>query len=65
MPWSTPGVTSETLRRATAAGLHAVCLPPWFDVDTPEDLARLRASLGGLGGPSTPAHTAALLRELP
>ena len=64
MPWSTPGVTSETLRRATAAGLHAVCLPPWFDVDTPEDLARLRASLGG-PGPSAPAHTAAFLRERP
>jgi rSAM/selenodomain-associated transferase 1 len=64
MPWSTPGVLSETLRRATADSLHAVCLPPWFDVDTPEDLERLRASLEGLG-PTAPAHTAALLRMRP
>jgi rSAM/selenodomain-associated transferase 1 len=64
MPWSTPGVLPETLRRATAAGLYAACLPPWFDVDTPEDLERLRISLGSLG-PAAPARTAALLGERP
>jgi len=42
MPWSTPQVLSETLRRAEAQGLHAVCVEPWFDVDTPDDLQRLR-----------------------
>jgi rSAM/selenodomain-associated transferase 1 len=64
MPWSTPGVLPETLHRAAAAGLHAVCLAPWFDVDTPDDLERLRVSLGTLG-PAAPAHTAALLKEQP
>lgn len=45
IPWSTPRVLSETLIRARAAGLDTACLPPWFDVDTPDDLQRLRASL--------------------
>jgi rSAM/selenodomain-associated transferase 1 len=45
MPWSTPGVLPETLRRARAAGLTTACLPEWFDVDTAADLERLRASL--------------------
>jgi len=51
MPWSTPEVLPETLRRARAAGLTTVCLPEWFDVDTAADLERLCASLGepGLG----------------
>ncbi len=45
MPWSTAHVLSETMRRAQAKGLKVVCLPAWYDVDTPEDLKRLRASL--------------------
>jgi len=51
MPWSTPEVLPETLRRARTAGLATVCLPEWFDVDTAADLERLCASLGepGLG----------------
>ena len=46
MPWSTPEVLPETLRRAHAAGLRVECLPAWFDVDTAEDLERLIVSLG-------------------
>jgi uncharacterized protein len=45
MPWSTSDVLEVTRRRVAAAGLRAVCLPSWFDVDTPEDLDRLRATL--------------------
>jgi hypothetical protein len=45
MPWSTSRVFEETMRRAATAGLRVACLPPWFDVDTPADLSRLRASL--------------------
>jgi len=45
VPWSTSDVLAVTLRRAAAAGLRAVCLPSWFDVDTPDDLERLRAIL--------------------
>jgi uncharacterized protein len=45
VPWSTPAVLDVTLRRAEEAGLRTALLPTWFDVDTPEDLARLRAAL--------------------
>src|SRR5262249_14291040 len=45
MPWSTSDVLEITRRRAAAAGLRALCLPSWFDVDTPDDLERLRAML--------------------
>ncbi|MGH7353107.1 MAG: TIGR04282 family arsenosugar biosynthesis glycosyltransferase, partial [Candidatus Rokuibacteriota bacterium] len=45
IPWSTAAVLATTLARARAAGLRTVCLPSWFDVDTPADLERLRAAL--------------------
>jgi hypothetical protein len=56
IPWSTPGVVPLTLRRARAAGLRVACLPPWFDIDTGEDLDRLRASLAAAAGGDA-AHT--------
>jgi hypothetical protein len=45
MPWSTAAVIAETKRRAAAKGLTVTDLPTWFDIDTPEELARLRTSL--------------------
>jgi uncharacterized protein len=45
IPWSTSAVLEVTLQRARAAGLRTVCVSPWFDVDTPDDLTRLRAAL--------------------
>lgn len=63
IPWSTPDVLEETLRRAAAAGLQTIQLPAWFDVDTPEDLARLRASLASPGG-APPQHTEQFLNGL-
>ena len=50
VPWSTSAVLDVTLRQATAAGLQTVCMPTWFDVDTPDDLRRLQTVLDG--GPS-------------
>jgi rSAM/selenodomain-associated transferase 1 len=47
VPWSTARVFGETLRRADAAGLRTACLPAWYDIDTPDDLDRLRAASGG------------------
>jgi rSAM/selenodomain-associated transferase 1 len=58
--WSTPRVLAETLQRAAAAGLRTACLAPWFDVDTPEDLGRLRDSLPHLGE-AAPLHTVRFL----
>jgi uncharacterized protein len=45
VPWSTSAVLRLTLERAVASGLRLACLPLWFDVDTPRDLARLRTML--------------------
>jgi rSAM/selenodomain-associated transferase 1 len=45
IPWSTPAVLQITRRRADVAVLRSAFLPTWFDVDTAEDLARLRAAL--------------------
>jgi rSAM/selenodomain-associated transferase 1 len=58
MPWSTSQVVPETLRRAAAKGLTVASLPSWFDIDTPEDLERLRASLG-----SSPENAARYTRQ--
>ena len=56
MPWSTSDVLEITRRRAAAAGLRALCLPTWFDVDTPDDLERLRAILA-TGNDTTACET--------
>jgi rSAM/selenodomain-associated transferase 1 len=45
MAWSTAQVLPETIRRAETKGLKVVCLPTWFDVDTPAEFERLRAAL--------------------
>lgn len=50
MPWSTPAVLGETLARIGRLGRRLALLPPWFDVDRGEDLARLRA--GAAAAPS-------------
>jgi len=50
MPWSTPRLLSETVARAARLGLRVAWLPPWFDVDSGSDLARLETSFAGLDG---------------
>jgi rSAM/selenodomain-associated transferase 1 len=62
MPWSTSQVFPETCRRSEQYGLTVACTECWYDVDTPEDLLRLRDSLDqnqdGLA-----RHTRQFLRE--
>ena len=60
MPWSTPAVFGETVRRARALGLAVLALEPWYDVDTGADLARLAAEVEA-GGDEGPRHTRRLL----
>jgi rSAM/selenodomain-associated transferase 1 len=43
--WSTRHVLVETRARARREGLAVCELPPWYDVDTPEDLRLLRLHL--------------------
>jgi uncharacterized protein len=44
MTWSTDQVMAQTRQRLTRAGLTWREFPPLWDVDRPEDLARLRAT---------------------
>jgi rSAM/selenodomain-associated transferase 1 len=45
IPWSTQEVLAATRQRARDAELELTELPVWYDVDTPEELARLRQEL--------------------
>ncbi len=64
MPWSTAAVVPETLRRAEALGLKVAWLPAWFDIDTAEELQRLRAMLAQSNLPEG-QHTRQFLLEHP
>jgi rSAM/selenodomain-associated transferase 1 len=48
MPWSTAQVFPETKRRSEQSGLTVAYTESWYDVDTPDDLTRLMASLDHL-----------------
>jgi uncharacterized protein len=48
--WSTPHVWEQTMEQIRRAGLSHATLPPWYDVDEPTDLARLRAELASRRG---------------
>jgi rSAM/selenodomain-associated transferase 1 len=61
MPWGGARLCARTLRRAARLGLVTERLPPFWDVDRPADLARLRRALRGRRGRRAP-RTAALLR---
>ncbi len=50
MPWSTPRVWHETVRRLDDSGWSYAVLPAWYDVDEPADLERLRGDLRGVEG---------------
>jgi rSAM/selenodomain-associated transferase 1 len=66
--WSTDRVCAQTMARAEAMGLELVLLPPWYDVDEPDSLERLRSDIAGGGAPQgydAPATKAALARIYP
>lgn len=60
IPWSSPAVFRRTVARAEALRLPVRRLACWHDVDTPEDLARLREELAVAPhlAPATAALTA-------
>ena len=45
VPWSTGGVMAATEAQAKKAGLILIVGPAWYDVDTPEELERLKEEL--------------------
>ena len=60
--WSTPDALQDTLR--ANADRRIAVLPPWYDIDGPEDLEVLRAhlSLDPTAAPATRRHLADLTR---
>jgi rSAM/selenodomain-associated transferase 1 len=46
--WGSATVLSETIARLAAPSWRVALLPPWYDVDTPEDWEMLRGHLGAL-----------------
>lgn len=46
--WSTPHVFQQTVERIQIMNATLKLLPPWYDVDTPEDLAFLHAHLSAM-----------------
>jgi uncharacterized protein len=61
MPWSTPGVFGETMKRFKAARLSVQVLPECIDADTREDLKELLA--GHRDGETLGSRTRALLER--
>jgi rSAM/selenodomain-associated transferase 1 len=62
IPWGTAGVLSRTQERARESGLNLLMLPVWYDVDTPEELEKLKKELSGRAGSAK--FTRRFLREL-
>jgi hypothetical protein len=61
--WSTKQVLSQTLNKAQKANISVGLLPPWYDVDNPEDLEKLRKDIFFAMGQGTwfPPKTARFL----
>ncbi len=62
--WSVTQTLEDTRRALSAAGLRVACTRPWYDVDTAEDLNRLRAELDA-GAASRLPRTAAAMKPFP
>lgn len=62
IPWSTPGVMAATEAQTKAAKLSLIVGPAWYDVDTPEELERLKQELKETKG--TAKFTRKVLKEL-
>ena len=59
--WGTATVLEQTVRSMRDAGKRVMLLEPWYDVDTPSDIERLREELEGLSE-RLPRHTTQFLK---
>jgi rSAM/selenodomain-associated transferase 1 len=66
IPWSSAEVLEVTRARLSGAGYDAAILAPSYDVDRPEDLAKLAADVASRdpSEPDYPASTAAALASI-
>jgi glycosyltransferase A (GT-A) superfamily protein (DUF2064 family) len=63
MTWSAPETAAQVLESLRRHGMTVAEVEPWFDVDRPDDLQRLRQALRSRQASPAP-HTEALLRQL-
>jgi rSAM/selenodomain-associated transferase 1 len=61
--WSHSTTLAATTHKLEQFGMKTVLIDPWFDIDSHEDLERLRRQLAN--DPSAASHTAELLRQSP
>ena len=61
IPWGSADVLSATRSRAVASGVRLAETEPWYDVDRPEDLARLAIDLAREPARAPATHRALLL----
>jgi rSAM/selenodomain-associated transferase 1 len=66
VPWGTSGVLGATGRHIARLGLSVEVLPPWYDVDVPEDVRFMKAHLDMLeqGGQERAPTTRGYLNQL-
>jgi rSAM/selenodomain-associated transferase 1 len=62
--WSTSRVLEQTVARVTECGARLAVLPPWYDVDTPQDWQFLVGHLQALERANSPSVESALSRWL-
>jgi glycosyltransferase A (GT-A) superfamily protein (DUF2064 family) len=62
IPWSQSTTFARTLDRLNELRLKSTILDPWYDIDRPEDLDRLRSDFAG--GAITAPNTARVLAKL-
>lgn len=65
--WSTAGVFEQTMARIRSIKATVALLPPWYDIDTAEDLAFLHAHISAMrlaDGTVQAVRTESLLTEL-
>ncbi len=61
--WSHSSTLAKTAARLEQFGMKTVMVEPWFDVDSHEDLERLRRQLAN--DPAAAPRTASFLRHMP
>jgi len=62
--WSTERVFAQTVAKARAAGLTFERLPAHYDVDVPEDLARLESEFDSIEARALAPRTARVIDEI-
>ena len=46
--WGSPNVLTQTVERLRASGRSLAVLPPWYDVDTPDDVTALAGHIAAM-----------------